>query len=64
MGLVAPRHWDLLGQGIKPVSSALQGQLLTTGPPGKPCWVLFNLNTLGAIRDHPGLSFPKTQSKV
>ena len=40
-GLIAPRHWDLLGQGIKPVSSALQGQLLATGPPGKPYWVFF-----------------------
>ena len=28
--------WDLPGPGIKPVSLALTGGLLTTGPPGKP----------------------------
>ena len=28
--------WNLPGLGIKPVSLALQGGLLTTGPPGKP----------------------------
>ena len=28
--------WDLPRPGIKPVSPALQGRLLTTGPPGKP----------------------------
>ena len=33
--------WDLLGPVIKPVSPALQGRLLTTGPPGKPIHVLF-----------------------
>ena len=27
---------SLLGPGIKPVSPALQGQLLIGGPPGKP----------------------------
>ena len=27
--------WDLLGSGIKPGSPAMQGRLLTTGPPGK-----------------------------
>ena len=27
--------WDLPGPGIKPVSSALVGRFLTTGPPGK-----------------------------
>ena len=27
--------WDLLGPGIKPVSSALAGRFLTTEPPGK-----------------------------
>ena len=28
--------WDLPRPGIKPVSLALQGELVTTGPPGKP----------------------------
>ena len=28
--------WDLTGPGIEPVSLALQGRFLTTGPPGKP----------------------------
>ena len=28
--------WDLAGPGIEPVSLALQGRFLTTGPPGKP----------------------------
>ena len=28
--------WDLPGPGIEPVSFALQGRFLTTGPPGKP----------------------------
>ena len=28
--------WALAGPGIEPVSLALQGRLLTTGPPGKP----------------------------
>ena len=27
--------WDLPGPGIKPVSPALAGRFLTTGPPGK-----------------------------
>ena len=27
--------WDLLGPGIEPVSSALAGRFLTTGPPAK-----------------------------
>ena len=29
--------WDLPGQGIKPMSPALAGRFLTTGPPGKSC---------------------------
>ena len=36
MGLVAPQHVDLPGPGIEPISLALQGGFLTTGPPGKP----------------------------
>jgi len=33
--------WDLPGPGIKPVSPALQGGLLTTGPPGKSFFPFF-----------------------
>ena len=37
-GLVAPRHVENPESGIKPVSPALAGKVLTTGPPGKPCF--------------------------
>ena len=30
--------WDLPGPGIEPVSPALQGRFLTTGPPGRSSW--------------------------
>ena len=33
--------WDLPGPGLKPVSPALAGRLLTTAPPGKPQCALF-----------------------
>ena len=29
--------WSLPGSGIQPVSSALAGRFLSTGPPGKSC---------------------------
>ena len=35
--------WDLLGSGITPMSFALAGGFLTTGPPGKPSQVLFKI---------------------
>ena len=35
-----PRVWDHPRPGIEPMSLALQGGFLTTGPPGKP-YVLF-----------------------
>ena len=35
-GLHAPRHVGLPGPGVEPVSPALAGGFLTTGPPGKP----------------------------
>ena len=38
MGLVGPEHGDLPEAGIEPVSSALAGEVLTTGPPGKS-WI-------------------------
>ena len=36
--------WDFPGSGIEPVSPALQGGFLTTGPPGKP--LLFSCESL------------------
>ena len=35
--------WDLPGPGIEPASPALQGRLLTTGPPGKPKNLFLNI---------------------
>ena len=43
MGLGAPQRMGLPGPGIEPVSLALQGGFLTTGPPGKPRAFLLNL---------------------
>ena len=40
---------DLARKGIKPVSSALQGGFLTTGPPGKPFIYLFKLEIIREI---------------
>ena len=38
--------WDVPGPGIEPVSPALAGGFLTTGPPGKsPNLLIFILNT-------------------
>ena len=34
--------WDLPRPGLEPVSPALAGGFLTTAPPGKPCWKIFN----------------------
>ena len=39
--LVAPDMWDLRRPGIKPVSLALQGRFLITGPQGKPHLSIF-----------------------
>ena len=33
--------WDLPRPGIKPMSPALAGRFLTTGPPGKPGTMIF-----------------------
>ena len=34
--------WDLFGPGIEPMSPALAGRFLTTGPPGKSKhWLIF-----------------------
>ena len=35
--------WDLPGSGIEPVSPALAGGFLTTGPPGKLAFLFFQL---------------------
>ena len=37
--------WDLSRPGVKPVCPALQGRVLTTGPPGKPCFGFFKACT-------------------
>ena len=42
-GLVAPRLWNLPGLGIEPLSSALAGGFLTTGPPGKSSMEVFDV---------------------
>ena len=42
MGLVALKHVDLPRSGIVPVSPALAGRFLTTGPPGKSSRGLVN----------------------
>ena len=35
--------WDLPGPGLDPMSPALAGGFLTTGPPGKPYMTVFEL---------------------
>ena len=35
--------WDLPRPGIEPVSPALEGRFLTTGPPGKSLENIFNV---------------------
>ena len=45
--------WDLPGPGLEPVSPALAGGFLTTVPPGKPWWLIFEeLKILGMLT-HP-----------
>ena len=34
--------WDLPGPGLEPMSPALAGGFLTTAPPGKPLFFIFN----------------------
>ena len=36
--------WDLPGLGIEPMSPALPGRFLSTGPPGKTCLLFLSLN--------------------
>ena len=38
--------WNLPGQGIELVFSALAGRLPTTGPPGKPACIFLNYGLL------------------
>ena len=47
MGLVALRHVGLPRPRVEPVSPALQGGLLTTGPPGEPLAFVLFLNSSG-----------------
>ena len=46
MGSVALWHMESFWTEIKPVSSALAGGFLTTGPPGKSCTLLKSCNPL------------------
>ena len=41
--------WDLPGPGIEPISPALAGRFLTTGPPGKPLQSRFEANLPPAL---------------
>ena len=41
--------WDLPRPGLEPVSPALAGGFLTTAPPGKPYFGIFEMN-LSLIR--------------
>ena len=43
--------WDLPGPGIEPVSLALQGRFLTTGPPGKSYKILIYILIWGIYDD-------------
>ena len=42
-GLLPPGVWDLPRPGTEPVSPALAGRLITTGPPVRPPGNVFNL---------------------
>ena len=48
--------WDLLRPGAEPLSSALAGEFLTTGPPGKSTLTLL---TLGFVSNTGSRSFPR-----
>ena len=48
MGLVAPWHVESSWIPIEPMSSALAGEFLTTGLPGKPCNKFFHGGSWGA----------------
>ena len=41
--------WDLPRPEIEPMSSALPGRFLTTGPPGKPHLWIFDECSLGSV---------------
>ena len=41
--------WDLSRPGLEPVSPALAGGFLTTGPPGKSWLLFFNLTSLSHL---------------
>ena len=54
-GLSCPMACGILfpWPGIKPKSPALEGGFLTTGSPGKSCYVLFNVSMLFHVVDVP-----------
>ena len=41
--------WDLPGPGLEPVSPALAGRFLTTEPPGKPPFLLYDTHFQGFL---------------
>ena len=62
-GILAPQP------GIKPTSSALEGEVLTTGPPGKPLGGPSNVSPKGTHEDFclksPKVQpFPRTMTEV
>ena len=42
-------RWDCLRPGIEPVSLALAGRFLTSTPPGKSCFILFDATVNGIV---------------
>ena len=61
--------WDLAGSGIKPVSPALAGGVLTTEPPGKPLFaslsekILFSTPSPSQMSVNMMVLYSKSQNK-
>ena len=54
--------WDLPRPGIKPASAPLADKFFTTKPPGKPCVIFMNVNTLYIFRSNFIIVFGKYYS--
>ena len=69
MALLLCSMWDLAGSGIKPVSPALAGGVLTTEPPGKPLFaslsekILLSTTSPSQMSINMMVSYSKSQSK-
>ena len=50
--------WNFPGPGIEPVSPALAGGLLTTGPLGKPLECIFKINLIYVLQTYFTFFFP------